>query len=349
VGTVLRHDVHATGQEERLVLTPKPRGTLSQTLFELMRSRPDELGTTRRLRPEHHDDAQVSLWALYELSYRGFEDVEDSLEWHPDLVALRGELETDLETALRERFRAAVREVPAWTPEAFFDFCAQHDGPSLAAFVHREADADQVLDLLRLRSIYHLKEADPAAWVVPRVDDATKAALVELQYDEYGTGNPHLLHAGLFARGLEACGLSPAYGAYVDDVPAEILEQNNAMTLFGLNRRLRGAALGHLAAFEVTSSLPSRRIAQGLRRLGLPEEMAAYYDEHVEADAVHENIAAVDLAGGLARQQPELGPDVLWGARCLAELDARWAARVLTAWEAEESSLRDPTRALTAL
>lgn len=322
------------------MLTPKPRGTLSQTLFELMRSRPDELGTTRRLRPEHHDDAQISLWALYELSYRGFEDVEDSLEWHPDLVALRGELEADVETALRERFRAAVGEVPAWTPEAFFDFCAQHDGPSLATFVHREADADQVLDLLRLRSIYHLKEADPVAWVVPRVDDATKAALVELQYDEYGTGNPHLLHAGLFARGLEACGLSPAYGAYVDDVPAEILEQNNAMTLFGLNRRLRGAALGHLAAFEVTSSLPSRRIAQGLRRLGLPEEMAAYYDEHVEADAVHEQIASVDMCGSLVGEEPELAADVLFGAACSLAMDAVAAHHLLSAWEAGRTGLR---------
>src|SRR4029453_13554633 len=103
LGTVLRHDDPATGQEERLVLTPKPRGTLSQTLFELMRSRPDELGTTRGLRPEAPADAQISLWALYELSYRGFEDVEDSLEWQPDLVALRGELEADVETALRER------------------------------------------------------------------------------------------------------------------------------------------------------------------------------------------------------------------------------------------------------
>jgi len=91
-----------TAVEERLVLTPKPRGTLSQTLFELMRSRPDQLGTTRGLRPEHHDDAQISLWALYELSYRGFEDVEDSLEWHPDLVVLRRELEAEVETALRE-------------------------------------------------------------------------------------------------------------------------------------------------------------------------------------------------------------------------------------------------------
>ena len=173
--------------------------------------------------------------------------------------------------------------------------------------MHRDADAEQVLDLLRLRSIYHLKEADPVAWLVPRLDDTTKAALVELQYDEYGTGNPHLLHAGLFARGLEACGLSPAYGAYIDDAPVEILEQNNAMTLFGLNRRLRGAALGHLAAFEATSSLPSRRIAQGLRRVGLPDEIAAYYDEHVEADAVHEQLAVRTILRVAARRGADPG------------------------------------------
>jgi hypothetical protein len=334
LGTVLRHDETATGQEERLVLTPKPRGTLSQTLFELMRSRPDELGTIRGLRPEHADDAQISLWALYELSFRGFEDVEESLEWHPDLVGLRGELEADLEAALRERFRAAADEVPAWSPEAFFDFCADHDGPSLAAFVHREADADQVLDLLRLRSIYHLKEADWVTWQVPRLDDATKAALMELQYDEYGTGDPNRLHAGLFARGLEAAGLSPAYGAYIDDVPAEILEQNNAMALFGLHRRLRGAALGHLAAFEVTSSLPSRKIAQGLRRPGLPEEMAAYYDEHVEADAVHEQLAVRTICGSLLAAEPSLVDDVFLGAFSCLDLEDRVAHLLLGAWAA---------------
>jgi Iron-containing redox enzyme len=334
VGTFLRHENRATEQEERQVLTPKPRGTLSQTLFELMRSRPDELATTRGLRAEHADDASISLWTLYELSYRGFEDVAESLEWHPDLVALRGELEVDLENALRERFRTAVGEAPAWSPEGFFDFCAEHDGPSLAAFVHRDADAEQVLDLLRLRSIYHLKEADPVAWLVPRLDDTTKAALMELQYDEYGTGNPHLLHAGLFARGLEACGLSPAYGAYIDDAPVEILEQNNAMTLFGLNRRLRGAALGHLAAFEATSSLPSRRIAQGLRRVGLPDAIAAYYDEHVEADAVHEQLAVRTILGSLLAAEPTLGSDVFLGAFSCLDLEDRVAHRMLGEWAA---------------
>ena len=41
------------------------------------------------------------------------------------------------------------------------------------------------------------------------------------------------------------------------------------MSLFGLHRRLRGALVGHLAAFEMTSSIPNRRYGDGLRRLGV--------------------------------------------------------------------------------
>ena len=102
-----------------------------------------------------------------------------------------------------------------------------------------------------------------------------------------------------------------------------------------------GAIVGHLALFEMTSSIPNRRYAEGLRRHGFAGSATEFFDEHVLADAVHENIAAVDLAGGLVRQRPELGSDVLWGARALVLLDARWASGVLEAWEAGESSLLD--------
>ena len=106
------------------------------------------------------------------------------------------------------------------------------------------------------------------------------------------------------------------------------------MSFFGLHRRWRGAIVGHLALFEMESSVPNRRYAKGLRRLGFGSERATeFFDEHVTADAIHEAIAAVDLAGGLARQQPELTGDILWGAAALLELDGRWASRMLGAWE----------------
>ena len=76
------------------------------------------------------------------------------------------------------------------------------------------------------------------------------------------------------------------------------------MSMFGLHRRLRGAIVGHLALFEMTSSIPNRRYANGLRRLGFGADATGFFDEHVVADAVHENVAAVDLAGGLADAGP---------------------------------------------
>jgi hypothetical protein len=116
----------------------------------------------------------------------------------------------------------------------------------------------------------------------------------------------------------------------------------NLMSLFGLHRRHRGAIVGHLALFEMTSSVPNRRYANGLRRLGYDGDATEFYDEHVVADAVHENVAAVDLAGGLARQEPTLAPDILWGATALRELEGRFARHLLDSWAAGRSSLRTP-------
>jgi hypothetical protein len=161
---------------------------------------------------------------------------------------------------------------------------------------------------------------------------AAKAALAELQYDEYGGGDPTRLHSHLFALGMDACGLPSADGPYVDDAPVEVLEQNNAQSMFGLQRRLRGAAMGHLAAFEATSSMPSRRMAQGLTRLDFPAAMVDYYSEHVEADAVHEQVAVHGICAELVRADPALAPDVWFGAWSCLHLEDRVAHRMLDTW-----------------
>jgi hypothetical protein len=142
---------------------------------------------------------------------------------------------------------------------------------------------------------------------------------------------------------MRALGLDSTYGAYLDQIPGVTLATVNQMSLFGLHRRWRGAIVGHLALFEMTSSIPNRRYADGLRRLGLDGDATLFFDEHVEADAVHENVAAVDLAGGLVRQDPSLHPAIVWGALTLDYLGERWAAHVLSCWEEDRGSLRTET------
>jgi hypothetical protein len=314
------------------MLLPKERGELSEALFRALREDASSTDSLLQIAPVAEDDLQISLWSMYELHYSGFEDVDDAMEWHPGILGLRRRLEQDFESRLRERYASTALEGPF--AEALFAYISDHDGPSLAAYVQRKADREQVMELMRHRSIYHLKESDPVSFVVPRLPTAPKAALMELQYDEYGGGDPNRLHAHLFALGLEASGLRSDYGAYIDDVPFETLEENNAMSLFGLHRRLRAAALGHLAAFEATSSLPSRRMAQGLERLGFPAEMIGYYDEHVEADAVHEQLAVRTICGSLVDAEPGLVDDVVFGAFTCLDLEDRFAHRMLDTWAA---------------
>lgn len=288
------------------------------------------------------EDIQLTLFLLYASSYGSLDWIDAGWEWHPVLIEARGILEAAFEAALRRE--VAVPEVPAAdAPDiaaALFDLTAPTPGPSLSRFLAKSATLDQAREFLVQRSIYTLREADPHSWAIPRLTGRAKAALVEIQSDEYGGGRPERVHAEIFARTMRGAGLDSTYGAYLDAVPAVTLASQNAMSMFGLNRRLVGAVVGHLAAFEMTSSLPNRAYADGFRRLGFGEDVTEYFDEHVEADAVHEQIAAHDLAGGLGEDRPDLLPDIMFGAAVCLALDDRGSDHMRAAFEAGRTSLR---------
>jgi hypothetical protein len=287
------------------------------------------------------EDLHLALYCCYELHYRGFGGVEDRWEWEPSLLAFRAELERRFEADLLELVGPPCEAPdPREIDGLLRELMQADDAPSVSTFIEREASAAQALEFLVHRSAYQLKEADPHSWALPRLWGKPKAALVEVQADEYGNGRADDIHAELFAGTMDAVGLDSTYGAYLEQIPSVTLATVNLMSLCGLHRRLRGAIVGHLALFEMTSSVPNRRYANGLRRLGYGENATRFFDVHVVADAVHESIAAVDLAGGLAKQDPRLGADVLWGAKALLAVDGRWARHIMQAWSSDESSLR---------
>lgn len=329
------------------------RGPLSARLLELLRAAPDsdadllplaEDALARATDLVHDDDIQVALFVLYGLHYGGVVDTDDGWEWHPSLIAVRRRLEEAFEAELRRVVPVPPLPEPASSAvaSALFALTAEDSGPSLSRYVASKADREQLAEFLVHRSIYTLKEADPHSWAIPRLTGRAKAALVEIQADEYGGGRPERVHAVIFAGTMRGLGLDDAYGTYVDHVPAVTLASLNMMSMFGLNRRLRGAIAGHLAAFEMTSSIPCGLYARGFRRNGFGPDVTWYFDEHVEADAVHEQIAGRDLAGALAEDQPELCADIMFGAAACLVVDG-WAGKhMLDAWTAGQSSLRVP-------
>jgi hypothetical protein len=318
---------------------PASRGPVSAALLDALSRAPHSLRGIGD--PGDGEDLQLALYCCYELHYRGFDGVDDRWEWEPSLLRLRGELERRFEGMLLERIGPpGTPPEPGEIDARLRELMQADEAPSVSTFIEREATMGQVLEFMVHRSAYQLKEADPHSWALPRLWGAPKAAMVEVQADEYGNGRPEAIHAELFARAMTAVGLDSTYGAYLDQLPGVTLATVNLMSMFGLHRRLRGAIVGHLALFEMTSAVPNRRYAAGLRRLGHDGDACVFFDVHVVADAVHESVAAVDLAGGLAKQDRVLGADVLWGARALLEIDGDWARHMLSAWEGDGSSLR---------
>ena len=347
--TVQDHAVRPAALPRRMPV-PAPRGPVSDALADvLLRGHaPDSLAALG-LDLDGSDvvgseDVQVTLTMLYELHYQGLDGVSDEWEWHPALLGLRRRIEVAFEAQLREQVEVPAHEggadARAVARTLFAMAAAASEGPGLSSYVARSATREQLAELLVQRSVYQLKEADPHTWAIPRLGGGPKGALVEIQADEYGGGRPERMHAALFARTMRGLGLDDAYGAYVDLVPAHSLASVNMMSMFGLQRRLRGAIVGHLAAFEMTSSIPNQLYGNGFRRHGFGGDTTWYFDEHVEADAVHEQIAGRDLAGALVALEPTLLDDVLFGAAACHAVDGWMGQRILTAWKDGRTSLR---------
>jgi hypothetical protein len=73
-----------------------------------------------------------------------------------------------------------------------------------------------------------------------------------------------------------------------------------------------------------------------------PEACARFYREHVEADAVHEQVVRTDVVGELISYEPHLESDVVFGIRAFALVEDRLARHLMTRWQAGEPSIPCP-------
>jgi hypothetical protein len=325
---------------------PRAAGPLSSTVLELLAGRPlqrsfDPVSVPVSDADPYGLDLHLALYVCYEMHYRGFAGVDSRWEWSPTLIAVRNQLEdVFLDAVRRDVGDIGADEHASTEMDALCVEPADGTGPSY--FLRDEGTWEQMREYFVHRSLYHLKEGDPHAWVIPRLTGQAKASFVAIEYDEYGGGRGDLVHQQLFADLMGAADLDASYLGYLDAVPAEALAAVNLMSLFGLHRELRGAAIGHFASTEITSPPGSRRLVDALQRMGAPAPCVRFYAEHVEADAVHEQVVRVDVVGDLVATEPLLGPDVVFGIRARDLVEEQLAAHMMERWAAGRSSLRRP-------
>ncbi|HME50451.1 iron-containing redox enzyme family protein [Mycobacterium sp.] len=332
----------ATSAEPTL---PRPQGPLSAVVLDLLMRDPSAAAADAP--PGEYDpygtDLQLALYACYELHYRGFAGVDPGWEWNPRLLALRARLEDAfIGEVRRDAGQIGPDDNAATEMDALSLEPAQGEGPS---YHLRDAGTwDQMREYFVHRSLYHLKEADPHAWAIPRLIGQAKASFVAVEFDEYGGGHGERLHQQLYADLMAAAGLDHSYLGYLDAVPGETLAVVNLMSYFGLHRSMRGAAVGHFAATEITSPPGSRRLVDALERMGAPQACVGFYREHVEADAVHEQVVRADVVGDLLAREPHLSRDVVFGIRARDVVENRLADSMMARWRAGQTSLCRPLR-----
>ena len=83
-----------------------------------------------------------------------------------------------------------------------------------------------------------------------RSSGAPKAALLEVQSDEYGGGRPERMHSALFERTMAGLDLDPSYGAYLGLLPGITLA--TLVMLFGFYALLDGS-------FSLITAIGGRR------------------------------------------------------------------------------------------
>ena len=330
------------GAEPRL---PAARGPVTEELFDYLTglSRPSLLLAPESGAVWDDDDAQLALYCCYELHYRGFAGVPAELEWDPVVLDLRSRLEDrflrEVAAAVEPGMSRADLRRSDNVEAALVAMATAEGGRSLSGYLAEAGTIEELREFCIHRSAYQLKEADPHTWAIPRLAGPAKAAMVEIQADEYGNGQVADMHAELFAHTMASLGLDPAYGVYLDHLPAVTLATTNLVSLLGLHRRWRGALVGHLALFEMTSVGPMSRYASALARFRLPSAAQRFYVTHVEIDEHHQHVALESMVRSLVHAEPELGRDVVFGAAALTAVEARFAGHLLDSWAAGQSSL----------
>jgi Iron-containing redox enzyme len=340
-----------TIRSENAMRLPAPRGPISTALFACLLGEPGPVPsqlvelvdtlpeTTADARSD--EDVQISLWTCYGLTYDGFEDVDARWEWQPSLLAVRGGLEAVFERDVLAEVRLPDGLTREKVPAFLMDICGPSAPTEFLKFMQQNATVEQFKEMVIHRSIDALHEGDAHTWAIPRVTGRAKSALIEIQADEYGGGMPGRSHAELYAILMSELDLDPEYGVYIDKIPAAALALHNLRSMFGLHRHWRGGILGNLAVTEIGSSLINRRFSEGLARVGGSRKARWFYEEHVLADAVHEQLAAHDMCGPFVADYPAEWERVVLGALGTLGVRGLFTGMVVGAWESGSTSLRE--------
>lgn len=320
-------------------LLPWPRGPLSEFIISAFTAKSPSVGMLPLVETADaltDDDFQLALYLCYELHYRGI--AHNELEWDPCVLSFRAELERVFVQRLRE-LSEPIEGSPQRLPEVLDELIHRTKVTDVADYLEREGTLDQMREFCVHRSASLLKSGDAASFAVARLKGRAKAAMVRIQFGDFGFGDARAMNSTYFAATMAELQLDPSDGAYIGHLPAASLAAVNLESLFGLHRRWRGALVGQVTAAKMTSADAMDHCSRAMSRLVANRAAFRYFDARATSDAIHAFIARNQMVTGLIETDPLGTDEVVFGASTYLALEDHFARYVLAAWSKQHSSL----------
>lgn len=236
----------------------------------------------------------------------------------------RDDLAHEQECRLREgRFLEALRATvqPAASASAgnaahfvaWFETLA-HTGPgqdhALFDWLAHEATLAQMRWFLTQEAAGEAGFEDLLAYTQVKLPPQPKLECARNFWDEMGHGKQSAMHGQMLAHMVSELGLHPA----IDTTVWESLALANTMVGLATTRRYGYHAIGALGVIELTAPGRVKKVAAGMRRLGLSGRARAYFDLHGALDVSHARAWLREVIHPLVQDEPACGQFIAEGA-----------------------------------
>jgi uncharacterized protein len=157
-------------------------------------------------------------------------------------------------------------------------------------------------------------------------DSPWKHAMADNYWDEMGAGKPDRVHAVMFRQVMDTVGAK----SNEEELSSNSMACGNLLFLSSSRRRYFNLGIGALAATELAVPKRFKRIANGTRRLGLPNHVTEYYAMHSEADTEHAQGWLCDVIRPVCEKNHGALKEVATGVLLRLETSQRYCDELLS-------------------
>jgi pyrroloquinoline quinone (PQQ) biosynthesis protein C len=266
---------------------PQPsKPTLARRLDAALLGDGRALDALAKAEPVDAHDAAVSLLAVHDLHVAPLQQLDARVRWqhHPAVAALKCRLEEEFLERLDRRDRARTWDLPEEAPAALRALGVLDQVPLVYRFIAEDADYDELVDFLTLEGGPDGGFDDLVAACQIGLDGEAKLELARNYWDEMGNGEAADIHTELHRRLSRALGITAVPRS---EQPLEALERSVLGSLLATNRGLQPEMVGALGLIELQAGPRCRKVLEGLRRLGAPDDAIPFYSVHAAVDPKH--------------------------------------------------------------